>query len=95
MEKYISNPTKFWVVCAENAIESPLNLIYDSGYAPQDLESLDQDQMNSILLNTVRDEQAWSTYSMLFDKKVTKNSAQVTQMRINLVLAGPLQYMTG
>ena len=91
----VANPTWTEVSCAEQAMRSPLDLVYDSGYLPNDLETITQDQLDNILQSAVEDDAVWENYKLLFDRYVSKDNVRVRYLRTQLVFAGPIQYDTG
>jgi len=89
-----SNPTFSDVVCHKGSFLSPLYLLYFSGYLPNDLETITQEELDEALKKTIEDENAWANFSNLFDKEVTADNLKVRYLRTQIVFAGPFQYET-
>jgi hypothetical protein len=76
-----SNPTFSDVVCHKGSFLSPLYLLYFSGYLPNDLETITQDELDEALKKTIEDENAWANFKNLFDKEVTADNLKVRYLR--------------
>ena len=89
------SPTFTDVVCARASFLSPLDLIYFSGFLPNDLETITQDELDKILLDAINDPETWMNFKNLFDAEVTADNLNVRFIRSQLLFAGPFQYDTG
>ena len=89
------NPTWTDVACARHAFRSPLDLLYYSGFLPNDLDSITQDELDNALRAAASDPAVWENFKILFDAEVTPENVRVRYIRTQLLFAGPFQYDTG
>ena len=81
------------VQCKASTYKSPLDLLeeYDI-FSKQDLikAELTQRDLDRILLRSLEDQDMWSKYDSLFDKRVSLDNLKVNFMRTIILLAGPI-----
>ena len=88
-------PTYTDITCARASFLSPLDLVYYSGYLPNDLATITQEELDKVLLDAINDPETWMNFKSLFDNQVSATNIKVRYIRSQLLFAGPFQYDTG
>ena len=88
-------PTYTDIKCARHSFRSPLDLLYFSGFLPNDLETITQEELDGALHSAIQNPNTWENFKILFDAEVSAENLKVKYIRTQLIFAGPFQYDSG
>ena len=74
-------PTYTDIKCARHSFRSPLDLLYFSGFLPNDLETITQEELDGALKAAIENPNTWENFKILFDAEVSVENLKVKYIR--------------